>query len=81
MENYLLEIRRLLSTGQKYIKPMIDINTITCILKTCISSVLLQSNMNKWRLSQLAKIDELYIKSESTRLLQRSRIDFIEYNH
>ena len=35
--------------------------------------MLLQSNLNKWRLSQLAKIDKLYINSVSTRILQKSK--------
>ena len=43
--------------------------------------MLLQSNINKWRLSQLVKLDKLYINYESNRLLQRSNIDLIEYKN
>ena len=44
--------------------------------------MLLQSELNKWRLSKSSKLDKLYINSASTTLLQRSKIDFIEYkNH
>ena len=43
--------------------------------------MLLQSNLNKWRLLQLAKFDELYINSESTRCLQIPNINFIDYNN
>ena len=43
--------------------------------------MLIQSNINKWRLLQLAKLDKLYINSASTRILQISNIDFIEYKN
>ena len=43
--------------------------------------MLLQSDINKWRLSQLTKLDKLYINSASTRLLQRFNINLIEYKH
>ena len=43
--------------------------------------MLLQSDLNKWRLSKLEKLDKLYINYSSTRILQRSKIDFIEYNN
>ena len=56
-------------------------NKITCECKTCISAMLLQPDLNKWRLLQQAKIDSLYINSVSTRLLQRSKHDFIEYRN
>ena len=65
----------------KYIKPMSNRNNITRGCKTCISSMLLQLDLNEWRLSKLAKLDKLYINSASTRLLQRSNNDFIEYNN
>ena len=54
---------------QKYIKPMSKINKITCGFKTCISAMLLQSDLNKLRISKLAKLYKLYIYSGSTRLL------------
>ena len=63
----------------KYIKPMSNRNKIRFGCKTCISSVLLQSDINKWRISKLAKLDKLYINSASTRLLDRSKNYFIEY--
>ena len=43
--------------------------------------MLLQSDLNKWRLSKLAKIIKLYINSASTRLLKISNIYFIEYKN
>ena len=43
--------------------------------------MLLQSDLNKWRLSHLAKFDNLYIISASTRILQRSKLDLIEYKN
>ena len=43
--------------------------------------MLLQSDINKWRLSQLAKLDHVYIYSASTRLSQISKNDFIQYNN
>ena len=52
----------------KYIKLTRNRNNITRGCKTCISAMILQSNLNKWRLSQLAKLDKLYINSESTRI-------------
>ena len=41
----------------------------------------LQSDLNKWRISQLAKLDNLYIISASTRLLQISKNYFIQYKN
>ena len=64
---------------KKYIKPTRNIKNITCGCKTFISAVLLQSDINKWRISQLAKLDKLYINYASTRLLERSNNYFIEY--
>ena len=52
-----------------YIKPMSNINNITCGCKTTISAILLQPDINKSRLSQFSKLDKLYISSASTRLL------------
>ena len=51
MEKYLLETRLLGSTRQNIKKPMSKNNNITCGCKTCISAMLLQSNLSKWRLS------------------------------
>ena len=45
----------------KNIKPASNRNKITCGYKTCIIAMLLQSDMNKWWLSKLAKLDKLYI--------------------
>ena len=47
----------------KYIKPMRNRNNITCGYKTSISDLLIQSDLKKCRLSQLAKTDKLYIIS------------------
>ena len=49
----------------KYIKPTSKRNNITCECKTCISAMLLQSDLNKWRIPQLDKLDKLYINSAS----------------
>ena len=43
--------------------------------------MLLQSDINKWRLSQFFKLDKLYINSALTRLLKISKIGLIEYNN
>ena len=37
----------------KHIKPISNRNKITCVCETCISFLLLQSNLNKWGFSQL----------------------------
>ena len=60
---------------------MINKNKITCGCKTYISTMLLQSDLNKWKLSHLAKPDNLYINSASTRLLKKSKNNFIKYNN
>ena len=49
--------------------------------KTYISAMVIQSDLNKWRLSQLAKFDRLYINSVSTRISKKSKNDFIEYKN
>ena len=64
---------------QKSIKPISDRNKITRVYKTCISAMLIQSDLNKWRISQLAKLDKLYINYASIRILQISKNYFIEY--
>ena len=61
-----------------YIKPMRNIDHIKQGRKTCLSVMLLQPDFNKCRLSKLDKLDKLYINSASTRLLQRSKIYFVE---
>ena len=33
----------------KYIKPTSNINNITCGCETCISAILIQSDISKWR--------------------------------
>ena len=62
----------------KYLKPMSNRNNIICGCKTCISAMLIQSDINKLRIPQLEKLDKLYINYASTRLLQRPKNDFIE---
>ena len=62
----------------KHIKPTSNRNNITCGYQTYLSAMLLQSDLKKWNLSQLVKLDKLYINYASTRLLQISKNDFIE---
>ena len=63
----------------KYIKLTRNRNKITCICKTCVSNMLLQSYLNKWRISQLAKLEKSYINSETTRILEIYKNYFIKY--
>ena len=62
----------------KYMEPMSNRNKVICRCKTWISAILLQSDLNKCRISRLSKFDKLYINSASTRLLERSKNNFIE---
>ena len=43
--------------------------------------MLLQSDLNKWKISQVDKLDKLYINSASTKLLKRSKNYFIQYKN
>ena len=43
--------------------------------------MLLQSYLNKCRLSQFSKVDKTYINYASTKLLQISKINLIEYKN
>ena len=54
---------------------------ITSVRGTCINAILFQSDLNKWRLSQYSKLDKLYINYAPIRLLQRSKLYFIEYKN
>ena len=63
----------------EYLKPMININKIKCGCKTYISAMSLQSDINIWRISELVKVDKLYIVYASTLLLQISNSDIIQY--
>ena len=65
----------------KYIKPIRNINNITYGCKTCISDMLLQSDINKQRLSKFAELDKLYVNSASTRLLKISKLNLNEYKN
>ena len=65
----------------KYIEPMSTRNKIKCRFETCISDMLLWSYLNKWRISQLSKLDKLCFNSASTRILQKSKINFIEFQN
>ena len=65
----------------KYNKPMSNRNNITPGCKTCLSSLLLQSYINKWRILQVDKLDKLYINSASPGILQISKNDFIQYKN
>ena len=64
-----------------YIKPMSNRYKIAYGWKTCISAILLQLDINKWRISKLEKLDNLYINYASTKFLHISNNDFIEYNN
>ena len=64
-----------------YINPTSNRNKIICGCETCISAMLLQSDINEWRLSKWDKLDKLYNNSASTRLLQISKIDLIEHKN
>ena len=57
-----------------YIKLMNNMNCITCGLEACISAMLLQSDLNKCRLSQLVKHDKLYINYASTKILNIQKL-------
>ena len=57
----------------KIIKPMSNRNNITFGCENFTSDMLLKSDLNKWRIPKLAKLDKLYINYASTRLLQRSK--------
>ena len=61
----------------KHIEPTRTRNSITRGCKTCIRTMLHQSDLNKWRLTKLVKLSKLYINAASTRILQRSKIDDI----
>ena len=50
-------------------------------MQNLLSAMSLQSDLSKWRISKLAKIDKLYIDYVSTRLLQRPNNDFIQYKN
>ena len=65
----------------KNIKPMSTINRITYRCEACIVAMLLQLDLNKCWLTQLKKIDRLYINAAPTRLLQISKIYYIEYKY
>ena len=60
---------------------MFNRNIITCGCKTRTSDMSLQLDDNKWRLSQLAKLDNLYINYASTRTLQIPKNGFIKYKN
>ena len=62
----------------KDIKQMSNRNKITCGCETCISAMLLQSDINKRKISQLDKFDKLHINSASTRILERYKNYLIE---
>ena len=65
----------------KHINPITAINNMTYRCKTCISAMLLRSDLNKWRLTTLEKLDRLYINSISTAPFHISKIDFFKYNN
>ena len=72
MGNYLLDTHLLESIRQKI---MSNINNLTCVCENCTSAMLLQYYLNKFRSTQLAKLDRLHINAASTRHLQIYKID------
>ena len=58
--------KSLMNYTPRYIKLTSNRNNITCGWKTYTSAMLLQSDINKWRLSQFSKHDNLYINSAAT---------------
>ena len=56
----------------RHINPTGNRNKITCGCETFISSMLFQSDLNKWWLTQFEKYEKLYTKTASTRILQIS---------
>ena len=65
----------------KHIKPTSNIYNITYGFQTFTGAMLLQSYLNKWWLMQLDKLYKLYINAKSTRILQISHKDYIEYRN
>ena len=65
----------------KYIKPTSNRYRIICGCKTCKSAMLLSSDLNKWRISQLDKLDKLYVNYTPTRPSQTPKNYFIEYKN
>ena len=53
-------------------------NKITCECENFISYMLLQPDINKWGISQVKKLDKLYINSASDQVLQIFKNDFIQ---
>ena len=64
----------------KNIKSTSNLNKITRGRKKCIIEMLLKSDLNKSRVSQLSGLDQVYTNSDSIRSLQISKIDLVEYN-
>ena len=64
-----IEDTSLIKYMPKHVKPMREKRSI-CGYETCISAILFQYDLNKWRLTQLEKLDKLYIHEASTRLLK-----------
>ena len=65
----------------KYIKPISNRYNITCGYETYIIAMLLQSDLNKWRISQVDKLDKFYMNSASTIILKRPKNYFISYKN
>ena len=57
----------------KHIKLKSNTDKTIFVCETCISAMLLQSGLNKWRLSQLSELENLYITTSPTRLLKISK--------
>ena len=56
-------------------------NKSTCACNTFIRDMLLESDLNKWWLIQLEKLDNLYINLALTGILKISNKHYIEYKN
>ena len=66
---------------QKHMNSTRNRNKISCGCETCISAMLLQYDLNKWRLTQLEKSKKLYIIVASTRILQIPKKNYDQCNN
>ena len=71
----------LINYTPKHINPLRNRINIACVCETCISDMLLQYDLNKWRLKQLSNFEKIYIYAASTRLLKISKKYDYEYNN
>ena len=50
-------------------------------MRKMYNAMLLKSDLNNWKISQGETIDKLYNNYVSTRILERSKNDFIQYKN